>query len=569
MNNLFIKDITFKGCGCTLQNIRAYNDQHLWSSMILSYCTNVLITNVLLYDPVGFGISGFNVKGNSTIENTTIIMKRQNLLNHVLFTCSYGVNWKYEDGLNINKEDSYLQIHSIILKQNYSSSTGICPSKESIIIQILLHQCCHDVYVIIRDARFHKLKGKILSFDVSSLSNNSIYFYNCSFYTNTVLHAVDVQYATPPSFTKMLYPKLRVTLVKVKFLYTHALENNYNNSESILLIALKSNFNRFVELIVVLSSTEFKDNFLMLMKVSSSIPPVNDHHFSVFVTVSEHCNIESNHYSKPRLHHLISLNNAKMYFNGIIRFYDNIATAIIYASSSMLSFSNSSVFINNRCDELFHLNCELCYLELIDKTTIAVSHNSLNNQVIQSSIKYNNPYPYCLFQYFTTSTSKYKDFRIQIMMFETELRKPMFEILRLTSHCRWVTGAAFQNIKPLEVNRAIIRYNDTLHPLGTHLTVCHCPTSTSYYNCSIDELGPVYPGENLTVDLCLPHNHEETGVMYAETYNNNLPESACKVAHYDSMKHVFKGKESKRVEFAIATELPTGSHSTAKLVYRI
>ena len=48
-------------------------------------------------------------------------------------------------------------------------------------------------------------------------------------------------------------------------------------------------------------------------------------------------------------------------------------------------------------------------------------------------------------------------------------------------------------------------------------------------------LGPVYPGQTLTVNLCLPYNHENIGLLYAETYNDDLPETACIVKLYIKM----------------------------------
>jgi len=107
------------------------------------------------------------------------------------------------------------------------------------------------------------------------------------------------------------------------------------------------------------------------------------------------------------------------------------------------------------------------------------------------------------------------------------------------------------------VNNRIIEFgcnNTILYKLGYHTTVCHCPPS-SEYNCSIDQLDTVYPGENLTVDLCLSNNKEELGIFYAETYNDNQPNTACKLRNYASMKHIFHYRHRKRVYFAIATDL--------------
>ena len=74
----------------------------------------------------------------------------------------------------------------------------------------------------------------------------------------------------------------------------------------------------------------------------------------------------------------------------------------------------------------------------------------------------------------------------------------------------------------------------------------------------MNELGPVYPGQILTVNLCLPYNYENIGLLYAETHNNNLPVTACKVIDQDDLKHTFTGNQTKTVHFTIASSSPTG-----------
>ena len=100
-------------------------------------------------------------------------------------------------------------------------------------------------------------------------------------------------------------------------------------------------------------------------------------------------------------------------------------------------------------------------------------------------------------------------------------------------------------------------YEDSIFPsqiqVGIHTTICYCPPS-SHYNCSVDQLSPVYPGENLTVDLCLPYNDEEIGILYVETYNKNLPKSTCKMYEHDSMSHIFYWNQSRGIQFPIASE---------------
>ena len=57
------------------------------------------------------------------------------------------------------------------------------------------------------------------------------------------------------------------------------------------------------------------------------------------------------------------------------------------------------------------------------------------------------------------------------------------------------------------------------------------------YDCSLDLLGPVFPGQVLQVDFCVPHesDSEETFALYVDTHSKFLPSSACKVAHQNQM----------------------------------
>ena len=217
---------------------------------------------------------------------------------------------------------------------------------------------------------------------------------------------------------------------------------------------------------------------------------------------------------------------------------------------------------------------------------VTLSENKIRDQLIGVPTRANHPYPYCLFQYFSTNSSMYtyKEFHINIVynsywgvppknheylrillgILDTDndtdsesIHKTHNTIHQLTTHCKWAPGAVFQNIPPKILNNKIITFeypNDLFqYQLGEHTTVCYCPSS-SQYNCSVDQLGPVYPGENLTVDLCLPYNNEETGVMYTETYNNNLPKPSCKIYEYNSMRHILHKNHNNVVNFPIASE---------------
>ena len=259
----------------------------------------------------------------------------------------------------------------------------------------------------------------------------------------------------------------------------------------------------------------------------------------------------------------MSLKYGQLYFNGITKFLNNQFGEIISLSSSMLIFSNSTVFDNNLCIQLISMIDSPYYMVLLDAGNVTLSNNLVLDELIHVGIETNHPYPFCLFQYYNPLHNDSKDFQISILFNNAHPHSLSIynSIHQLTSHCKWAPSAAFQSIAPTIVHRKIITlkyvYNQSLHShhVGVHTTVCFSP-SLLHYNCSIDQLGPVYPGENLTVDLCLPYNTEDIGILYVETYNKNLPMTACKIYDRDSMSHVFSSNQSRAVQFPIASEHP-------------
>ena len=132
----------------------------------------------------------------------------------------------------------------------------------------------------------------------------------------------------------------------------------------------------------------------------------------------------------------------------------------------------------------------------------------------------------------------------------------------MTSHCKLKTGKEGLNnhfVDSLIVFQQVIKYNyryQHLYPLGVHTDICYCPTNTDY-NCSVDWLGKVYPGQILTVDLCLPYNNEERRILFVESFNDYLPPTHCKVYSQIESKQTFYGKLSRKVNFTIASNHPS------------
>ena len=275
----------------------------------------------------------------------------------------------------------------------------------------------------------------------------------------------------------------------------------------------------------------------------------------------------NNNISLNIVYELIALKDGQMHFTGLTNFSNNHATEIIHSSSSILSFSNNTVFDGNDCDQLITLHDPaFSYMRLVRTAKLMFNNNSVRNEIIEVSIALNNPYPLCLFQYYLPKSSRVEDFHINLLfdnksLIDAKLNKEIDSIKKLTSQCKWIRDAAFQNYTPFAVNNKTVhilslKNNQTLsYQLSVHSVVCYCPHSLNY-NCNINQLGPIYPGQNLSVDLCLPHNAEEIRILYAETRTDNMPGFNCKITNSDKVKHELHYNKTKTIYFTFASEQP-------------
>ena len=565
VTNLLIKNLKFQGCGSLMPKfsgplyvsgaVRLY-----WASVYIHYCSNVEAISLVIENPVGYAISGLNVMGNSSLTDVTIMMGREELYSFILFTCSYAVHWMYGESVGGSVEVVFLYITNIALKETFDEYSISSASGQDL-IDIIIHQ--YPVHITITNSYFHKLTSNIIKCNISSLSHNSIKVCNCTFIWNRVAYIIDIHCNVAHIVqSKYELSRLDATLADIDFIgNTHLIRNSHFNSyrfdSSILRCLLHvSSHNSSLNLTnIIFHNIWFHANRLPLLKMLSSTPVLAPQS-PLIITITGYFVADSNgrfyyHYR------LISITNGKMHFNGIAKFTGNVAVEIIQSSSSLLSFSNITVFIGNVCDQLIFLDCQLqmCYLALLEHANLILSSNEVHNEMINIITQHNSPYPYCIFQYYSLPSNKHEDFKIQILLLNNE-SSIVNEILKQTVHCRWAPGTASRNINPLILNSNVINFKGASRiKLGDHTTVCYCPAS-SRYNCSVDQLGPVYPGENLTVDLCLPYNDENTGILYIETYNDDLPKSACKLADYNSMKHVFHKDKCSTVYFTIAFRQP-------------
>ena len=77
------------------------------------------------------------------------------------------------------------------------------------------------------------------------------------------------------------------------------------------------------------------------------------------------------------------------------------------------------------------------------------------------------------------------------------------------------------------INQQIIKVDG--HQWIHHKQIFYCPHDEDY-NCTVDLLGPVYPGQVLKVDLCMPQA-DQNFIVYTVIDSTSLPDSTCRIAH--------------------------------------
>ena len=177
------------------------------------------------------------------------------------------------------------------------------------------------------------------------------------------------------------------------------------------------------------------------------------------------------------------------------------------------------------------------YLTVMEYSNIVFTNNKISNDIISfQPFDQSNPYMFCGFQYVTLNnasivSSKHYNITFHNNLLQNVALKPQgpcqLHFHHFTTHCRWIPTSVFYGYNPGVINQQIIQTDQPHQLINHHTIICYC--SHNITNCSVDVLGPVYPGQVLQVELCASHSHRDA-VLYVETHNTHLPTSACKIA---------------------------------------
>ena len=247
---------------------------------------------------------------------------------------------------------------------------------------------------------------------------------------------------------------------------------------------------------------------------------------------------------------IMHMHSCDVTFNGSINIHDNegqMCHHIMEFQFCNIVFSGTTFIASNECKHIIVLKShkKSAYIKVMEYSNITFIQNIYTSLIsVETDTDYNNPYPFCLFQYMSLqNTSTILSSHFTIIISDSFVHKCKLSIPQFTSHCQWIPTAVFNGHDPTIVNERIIQVDYKYQ----HTVIFHCS------NFSSNSLGPIYPGQTLQVELCMPCG-DNNSVLYAETHNTLLPESACKIAHQSELVN-FITNNSEILNYTIVSEV--------------
>ena len=537
---VIIKNVKFKNC-------RANEDESIVNLRMLC-CFSCKIVNVtFLY----YGLEGYNLIGKSYLDNINIETIRHTQLCcqaiYVRYTiCPLWKNYvNHTHNLTINQlfiHKSYLTPNKLAILKNFrgnNRNTGI---------YISLDLSPYFVNILLNNSHFSAVDREALRIKTSYIHTAmQMSITNCIF--KSVASALGI-FVSP-------YNK-NVSFVNCKFLgnilvYNAYLIGIYVKGENGK--AINSNMTN-----ITFIRCQFYNNIGGLLVIDNAAAPFS--HVNVLI---ESLNISHNKFKYVKdTNDVILISNMNVHVKGPINVIGNDASkSVLQFHSCDILFSGEIIFDLNNCAQLILLNS---YIKVMEYANIAFVNNRHQNNIIEveNAKGLYQPYPFCLFQYVAvngnrTTTDLLSHYHITFIhnhlahfngsRISSESRNCSITVCYYLSHCKWLTLAAFHGYSPGIINKQIISSDD--HNCSYHKHICHCSQSEKV-NCSIDELGPVYPGQTLQTNLCSVCNDDVSTVLYAEVNNINLPSSSCKIVHHSQLINLI-GNHSNTVEYTIAS----------------
>ena len=248
------------------------------------------------------------------------------------------------------------------------------------------------------------------------------------------------------------------------------------------------------------------------------------------------------------LDYLINTHDTAIIIIGPVYFINiAVSDSILRSANNHIKMMKYVEFSHNNSTVLIITN----YIKITQYTVLNFTSNIFQQGII-SGVSKNKQF--CTFQYFRNALalmrSKYNGTcthckshnerkKKYLIIFSYNTGTILFSKRYSLSHCEWLENSAFLTSNPQTINQQYIEYTNNLFTLPSIMQnhICICLDDRNY-NCTIDELMPVYPGQKHSIKLTAKKFASPAVVV---TTDQSLYTS-CKGEPNWIEKHIFEGK---------------------------
>ena len=516
--NITITNLVFNQCNgkSFIKTYDVESQPNVRSGLLLIDCFLCKVHDTVF---LGYGLIGVNLIGNSYLNNITI-----DLYIAVPFfdsdVCTSRILFIYTDKI-IHKSVEVLVIKNLFISgysKNCRTTNIYCA------LELHLQQKHYGMTIELCNSIVHHMDHTVLHIKTVHAVRNALWLKNCTFTHNEYSPIFDYTMITITTFninTTIGFVNCSFTWNKYmdSLISVHISEANYNETGY-----YSNNLCAYSVTNISFENCYFVKNIANLLYFHGGNKPkymanVHMKHIHISDTITT---------GSPVKHDTIYFITVAVYMSGMINISENTVTrSLIAVKSHEITFTQTAIFLFNKCNHVINLVSPAAYIKFVESVNITFANNTYRYVIIAMDTEYNSPHPFCLFQRITNqSTASTTSYSISIID-DSFYHHNFYFLFQYFSHCKWLSTSVHYGFNPGTVNQHIIQVNN--QPWHYRKRVCYCP-QVGYSNCSIDVLGPIYPGQVLQLQLCIP-GAEESYTMYAETLANSLPTSACKIVH--------------------------------------
>ena len=488
----------------------------------ISMCYSCAIENITFMNS---GLNGLNLVGESYLAGIVVKLKREKP-SFLAYCQGIIINYNYWDQHFTDNN------HVLIMKQmKFIGDNNRCYGNNAVGLYVKIFPI-ENLTIILKDSLFHNLDHTALSIISRYEGNITINIENCAFEKNTYSYHDGYVTLKPLIDVRLSHDYKLLSFKRCNFTNNHNSniliyiliraskachrQSKYCNTPSITNISfVKCQFYKnVVGILISADGFYYKANLLI-------IGP------SQFI----YTKCGSTKYDD---YNVLSISNMAVNITGPVILSSNHAQNMMCLKHCNVLFYNKITFKANNCDQIMYLHSTS--ITIMEYANITLFKNGYRVKVITTVYDYEySLYPPCLFQFVawrntTPSPTLYSvniidNFHSDYKIANKERRQNcLFPYYHFTPHCYWLPTATFHDYNPKVIYQQIIK---TDIQEFTHHKICRCFQNAT--NCDTDTFGPVYPGQMLQVELCMPCNNKPS-TLYAEINNIHLPNSACKVA---------------------------------------